>query len=151
MEDFHHSKGRIIYDPYRGQMKNRTQWWCIVDVDKEITRYYRHLVNKNVLNPLDLPTMSLYEPAWNAHASACRGEYIAPELTHLWKKYHNQIVEFDYSNYVFQPLNNPNFWCIVVKCPMIDVIRAELGLKTFYSYHITVGRTYKEFSQSTSL
>lgn len=151
MEYFHDGTGIIKYDPYRAGMKNRTTGWCVVNVDREVTRYYRYWINKHILNPLDLPNQGLCEPSWNAHISACRGEHVSKDAQYLWKKYDNVRVDFEYSHNVFQPKNKPNFWCVEVKCAMIDQIRAELNLKTFYSYHLTVGRTYNEFFQSTSL
>jgi hypothetical protein len=33
--------GLIVYDPNRGTMKTRITNWCVLQVDKEITRYYR--------------------------------------------------------------------------------------------------------------
>ena len=34
--NYHTGTGKIIYDPHRGSMKRRTQWWCVAIVDKEV-------------------------------------------------------------------------------------------------------------------
>lgn len=121
--DWFTGRGIMIYDPRRGAMKNRTEWWAVVELDRSITDYYRWWANKYI-NPLRYteedrykPTPDgknrtytwhelkdkredLLEPAWGAHMSIIRGEKPRPELMHLWKKYHGQEVEFKYSNNV---------------------------------------------------
>ena len=135
------STGVIRYDPPRPGMKHKTKGWAIVSVSKEITRYYRYWVNKET-NPLKYEKKDLFEPAWNAHISIVRGEKIDASKMHLWKKYDKQRVEFEYSNNVYQP--KPGFFVVDVFCPIIDNIRDELGLKTFYEYHLTIGRSYQD-------
>ena len=40
--------GIIRYDPPRPGLKTRIKWWCVVDIDREITRYYRWWVKKEL-------------------------------------------------------------------------------------------------------
>ncbi len=143
------SSGKIIYDPYRGQMKKRTAGWCIITVDPEITRYYRWWLEFQY-------HIHLQPPSWNAHCSVIRGEYIPNHLKKLWKNYHKQRVEFEYEHgniQVYRSGRNDadnvpgNYYVIDVKCPKIDEIRAELGLKTGFRHHITIGRTYEYVSR----
>lgn len=138
------SIGRIIYDPYRANMKNRTQWWCVVDVDKEITAYYRWWLAKE-------KHIWLKEPSWNAHISVVRGEVPRSEFQHLWKKYHNQPVEFQYQHVgnfkigrsgLLQADNDGTYYWVDIVCPMLDNIRSELGLRRGWKMHLTFGRTY---------
>ena len=53
--NWHTSRGRIIYDPARPGMKRRTKYWAIVNVDREITRYFRWWVDRELLN-ITVPT-----------------------------------------------------------------------------------------------
>jgi len=137
------SVGKLVYDPYRGDMKNRTEWWCVVQVDREITRYYRYWVRCRY-------GIELFQPSWDAHTSVVRGEKPRTEkLRALWGKYQGERVEFEYG---IEPYNGNAkgtkhdnaevFWMIDVFCPRFNEIRDEFGLRTFYNYHLTIGRTY---------
>jgi len=126
------SIGKIIYDPYRDGMKNRTHWWAVVNVDTEITRYYRWWVMNRYL-------LKLHSPSWDAHISVIRGEKPPPHLTHLWKKYHNQSIEFKYSHIVRQ---SGDYWFVEVDSPHLIEIRKEFELPSSWKLHLTVGRTW---------
>lgn len=139
----HKGIGTIIYDPYRASMKKRTRWWCIVDVDKTITAYYRWWLAKE-------RHIWLYQPSWNAHVSVVRGETISVKAQHLWKKYHNQQIEFTYDHVGnFKTGESPVaksdglYYWVDVHCPMLDNIRTELGLRKGWRMHLTFGRTYE--------
>lgn len=140
------STGRILYDPPRPGMKRRTQWWAIVSVDREITRYMRYWINQQ-RNPLKLDGHDLCQPSWDAHISIVRGEQ-PRQNEHLWRKYHGQKIDFYYDHNVRQSgdttgWDRPNhFYFINVDCPFLDQIRQELGLITNWRYHLTIGRTY---------
>lgn len=58
------TEGRIVYDPSRG--KKTDPHWCIIEVDKEITRYYRYLFKKRF-------GYDLYSPSFDAHVSLLKG------------------------------------------------------------------------------
>lgn len=139
MEQFHHGSGTIIYDPHRGDMQRRTDWWCIVQVDREITRYYRWWLQKE-------KHIILQQPAWDAHISVIRGEYACADSPKLWKKYDKRRIEFRYEHGNLRceadKKNGGHYYWIDVECPMLSRIRAELGLPVGWKFHITIGRTY---------
>ena len=133
--------GKIIYDPYRGKMKKKTAWWAVVEIDKEITRYFRWWVKREL-------HVDLFAPSWDAHVSIIRGEQPRKGDEHLWKKYDKQIIEFDYSLNVRQSgdttgWDRPNhYWFVEVTCPQMKQMRDEFGFKSDWKQHITIGRTY---------
>lgn len=129
--------GKIVYDPPRPGMKRRTERWVIASVDREITRYYREMVRKRFF-------LDLCEPSWNAHVSIVRGENIRPEFQALWKRMHGKTVQIQYGIDVKQVPSKPHFWYVSAYAPEIDEIRGELGLRTNFSYHLTIGRTYND-------
>jgi hypothetical protein len=135
-----YSTGLIIYDPNRGKMKKRITNWCVLQVDKEITRYYRWWVQKELWTTLELPS-------YDAHCSCVRGEHIKPEKLSLWKKYHGQTVSFQYDNNIrcnTRPDRNESISHFFIKVESNDLtqIREELGLKVYPYYHITIGKLY---------
>ncbi|RWZ87198.1 MAG: hypothetical protein EO766_11750 [Hydrotalea sp. AMD] len=143
------STGRIIYDPNRPGMKKRNTGWCIISVDTEITRYYRWWLEYQY-------HIHLQPPSWDAHISVVRGEFLSDAVKSLWKKYHKQPIEFEYEHGNIQKHRSGreqdgivpgDYYVIDVKCPTIDMIRQELGLKTGYKYHLTVGRSYEYVSR----
>jgi len=137
---WHMGSGRIVYDPYRGQMKNKTTWWCVVDVDKEITRYYRWWVWRKY-------GIELYQPSWDAHISVIRGEKPSTDKMNLWKKYHKQIVDFKYEHNVRWAGDKEgvykHYWFVVIDCPFLIDIRKEFDLPHDWRLHLTIGRTYE--------
>lgn len=134
-------QGKIIYDPYRGGMN--TRWWAVVSVDRELTRYYRWWLTR------ELHLKRLFAPAWDAHVSIVRGEEPDDGAKTLWSRYHLQKVEFQYSPVVRQAGDTTgetdekgHFWFVDVYCPKLLQIRDELGLQTRYKFHLTVGKVY---------
>jgi len=130
---WHTSTGKIVYDPYRAGMKRRTDWWCILEVDKEITRYYRWWLEK------ELHLHSMVAPAWDAHVSIIRGEKPQPHLMHLWKKYHGKRVEFKYQHNP-QRSKRDDYWTIEVEAPSLLGIRDELNRPSNWSLHLSIGK-----------
>ena len=135
------SSGKVVYDPNRSTMKKRTKWWCVLNVDREITRYYRWWVKRKY-------HIDLCQPSWDAHVSIIRGEKPEPELMHLWKKYDGQVLNFEYSPVVYQGSGETRFqdaryfWFVDVVCPEIIDIRKELNRPVDFGLHLTIGRTY---------
>jgi len=131
--------GRIKYDPPRADMKHRTTWWAIAEVDREITRYYRWWLQyeKHII---------LQKPAWDAHISIVRGENGCAQFPHLWKKYQDKRVEFQYDPSDLKCVRDNKqpgeFYWINVICPFFSDMRNELGLPVGWRFHITIGRTY---------
>jgi hypothetical protein len=146
--DWFKTTGVVRYDPPRGNMKNRTKWWCVIQADDDIARYARYWVNKHVLNPLALPGKSLCHPAWGAHVSIVRGEKPPPGTEHLWREHEGKRIEFEYSNEAIQTGQDPtkprpdHFWFLPIRCDLALGIRKDFGLYTSYTLHMTIGRTY---------
>lgn len=130
---WHTSTGIIKYDPPRPGMKRKTEWWAIVQIDREITRYYRWWAMKRYW-------IDLKQPAWDAHISIIRGEKPKPDKMHLWKKYDGKKIEFQYSHFVQQAADKPEFWYVEVNCPLLREIRKEFGIPSNWHQHITVGK-----------
>lgn len=126
--------GKIVYDPFRAGMKAKTDWWVVIEVDKEITRYYRWWLNYQFGLILDAP-------AWDAHCSVVRSERPKPGTEHLWKKLHGKVIDIDFGHIVKNAPSKPEFWYIDAYAPEIDEIRNGFGLKTFHDYHITVAKS----------
>lgn len=145
---WHKTSGIIKYDPYRPGLQKKTEWWCVVNVDREITRYYRWWVDKEILNPLAFDKRGLAEPSWNAHISVIRGERPAPNLMHLWKKYDGKQIEFEYSHNVRQSGDTTgrdrpdNYWFVGIKSEFLLNIRREFGFPSDWNLHMTIGRTW---------
>ena len=135
------STGIIQYDPPRGKMKRKTEWWAVANVDKEITRYFRWWVQNRY-------HIKLAQPSWDAHISIIRGERPPENKIDLWKKYDGQKIEFTYSLEVRQSgdttgWDRPNhYWFVNVQCPLLKQIRQEFGFKSDWSQHLTIGRTW---------
>lgn len=138
---------KIIYDPHRGDMSRRTAWWCVADVDKEITRYCRWWLQYE-------KHIHLQEPAWNAHISIIRGEKPVYDRLHRWKEFHKKTLTFYWDHTDIKcdedRHNGGLFYWINVECPELDVIRSQLGLRTGFKYHITIGRTYEYVAKGSS-
>lgn len=126
------TSGTIVYDPHRFDMKKRTKWWCVVNLDKEITRYYRYWVMHRYW-------IDLEQPSWDAHVSVIRGEEPPDNLKQLWKKYDGQTVEMWYNHSVFQA-KKKEFWTLDVKSEFLTNIRKEFGFKTDWDFHLTIGK-----------
>jgi len=139
---WHTGTGRIVYDPHRPGLKKKVDWWCILTVDKEITKYYRWWIQK------ELHIKGLCQPSWDAHISIIRGEKPRPDLMHLWKKYHGQQVEFKYrhsprvSGDTTGNDRPDHYWFVDVDCPFLLDIRKELQRPSDWNLHLTVGRTW---------
>lgn len=134
------STGTLIYDPPRpGMRKDKTERWCVVNVDNEIARYYAYWIEKTFNTKLDMP-------AWGAHITVVGGVKNAIGLKpEMWKFNDRENISFLYEvypqTYDVKSKNIKPFWYIKVKCPKLSKIRASLGLKPDYPFHITVGRT----------
>ena len=139
---WHKGTGKIVYNPWRGALKKKRNWWCVVEVDTEITRYYRWWIERRY------HVKGLCKPSWDAHISIIRGEKPREDLMHLWKKYDGQIVEFEYKQHPRQSGDTTggdrpdNFWFVEVKAPQLIDIRKEFELPYNWSLHLTVGRTW---------
>jgi len=134
-----HSSGKLIYGPQRKKMD--ATWWCVLDVDKELTRYYRWIAKHEF-------GVELCKPSWDAHISVVRGEKPKDEYLHLWKEHIDREFEFEIVPKLRQSGDTTrwdrasHFWFINIKCQELLDIRHSLNLPTQYNLHLTVGRTY---------
>ena len=94
----------------------------VVEVDPEISRYYRALIPKYIVS-----NRQMYAP----HVSVVRNE-IPPNME-VWRKYDGQEVVFKYSNIVYSSVNY--IW-INIFCSRLEEIRSELGLRVHSDYTI---------------
>lgn len=139
---WHTGTGKIVYDPYRGNLKKKPHWWCVVEIDKEITRLFRWFIQK------ELHVKGLCAPSWDAHISVIRGEKPPPELMYLWKKYNGEEVTFKYKQHPRQTGDTTggdrpdHYWFVEVDCPKLIDIRKEFGYPSDWKLHLTVGRTW---------
>lgn len=106
--------------------------------DDEISKYYRHLYEKEYPYLNGVRSGKLTRPVWGAHISIIRGERI-PNFN-LWGIDANKTVEFEYDYGV--ECNQEYFW-LKVKCPYLSLLREEYGLtkEPRYGFHLTIGRT----------
>lgn len=121
------SKGKIVY------FNN----WVIVECDKGIMNYYCYWVMKKT-------GYQLNRPKFGSHISLIRGEVIEPSLKiPLWKKYHENIIEFEYSPILETNLDH---WWLPAKSNALSELRKEFGLEEqpLYGFHLTIGREFKE-------
>jgi hypothetical protein len=125
--------GKLVYNPHRPDLRKTRKaddWWLVVNTDNGISDYYRAWFKKDT-------GVDLLKPAWRTHVSVLNGkEPVRPEYQHLWKKYENEWINFEYGVDVEQ---HWKFFVLPVKCDRLDEIRAELGLKSI-PLHITIGR-----------
>jgi len=158
------AKGKIVYDPDRPvDLSRGADWWVIIEPfgGTEITRYFRWFVDREILNPLGFDTPKLAkkhgfdkmcQPAFDAHVSIVRGwndvRHNIEQVKKVWKKFDGQVVTFKYDLNIRQSGDTTgwdrpdHFWFVGVDCPMIDKIRNEMGLRTGWRHHLTIGRTY---------
>lgn len=129
---WHTGTAKIVYDPYRPGLKTKTNWWCVANVDEEITRYYRWWIQRIY------HVKGLVRQSWSAHISIIRGEFPGEEYKHLWGKYNNQIVEFKYKHHPRR--NSKGFWFVDVDCRFFTNIRKEMNKPHDWVLHLTVGK-----------
>lgn len=142
------ASGKLIYDPDRGKMKNRTKWWAIVTAPPDIVRYYRWWLDRYWWEFEDCGYKRDFKPpSWGSHVSVVRGE--VPQKPELWKKHNGIRVDFEYRHEIEAVRDygfRDKFYMIRVRSPQLMEIRKELGLKTVdsrgrpYEFHITIAR-----------
>jgi hypothetical protein len=138
---WHTGHGWVKYDPPRPGLKKKINWWAILTVDREITRYYRWWVKRHL-------HVDLKQPSWDAHISIIRGEKPSEDKMQLWKKYDGRKINFEYKHHVRQSGDTTegdrpsHYWFIEVRAPKLLVIREEFGFPTNWKLHLTIGRTW---------
>ena len=141
--EWHKSKGIIKYDPERGKLKKKPDWWCVVECDEEITKYYRWWVYKET-------GIKLYKPSWGSHISVIRGEKPWGDLACLWKKYDGLEVEFEYHHFPrisgdTTGWDRPDCYHFIdIKCDSLMMIRREFDYPCNFGLHMTIGRLWNQ-------
>ncbi|SOK58455.1 hypothetical protein [Yersinia phage fHe-Yen9-04] len=138
MTEYIEIRGYLDYDPDRQNMKNRTQYWCVLQLPNDLVRYYQYFVRKE-------HHVDMQMPAWGAHVSIIRGEKPDDNHIHLWKKYHKQKFTIRFNPYIDQVKDKKqsgSFYIINFESPELMKIREELGLSVHNDFHLTIGRTY---------
>lgn len=112
--------------------------WVIIEAPLDVVNYYKFWVEKFTGKKI---STSYHKP----HITVLAGKYDKGCEKHpLWGKYENKPVEFKYFSEICTDNNWFNlgeyFW-LKVECPLIPVLRSELGLKPypFHHPHLTIG------------
>ena len=133
--------GIIEYEPAREGLKKKPDWWAILHIDEDISRYYRWWLERET-------GLKLHKPSWGTHVSILRGEKPWPDMMHLWKKYDGMEVEIEYSGNIRQAGDTTgwdrpdSYWFIDVKSDFLIDIRKEQNLPCTFKLHCTIGRTW---------
>lgn len=135
------TKAKIVYDPYRGGMKRKTEWWAVAEVDKELTRYFRYIIEKK-------HGIRLLPPSWDAHVSIIRGEM--PRNGTDWGFRDREEITLRYANVPRFSGDTSEvhdrsgyFWFVDVDSPDILQIRQHYDRPHNWKFHLTIGRTYE--------
>jgi hypothetical protein len=130
--------GKLVYNPPRGKMKVNP-WWLVLDIEPELTRYYRWWVERQY-------GIVLCKPAWDAHVTVVRGQ--EPEHKELWGKHADKEIVFSLQPGVRQSGDTTgwdrpdSYWFVDIFSSELSDIMVELGFPEKEKYHLTVGRTY---------
>jgi hypothetical protein len=131
------SSGIIVYDPYR---KGKEEpWSAVVEVNPEITDYYRY----HFLNEFKI---SLIKPNWKPHISLFRGviDY-RPKMKKYWKERHGEKIKFVYTHELFW---NKEYVWLNTYFPEFFELREKMGLTSTHLHnetwgHLTIGKFRK--------
>lgn len=117
-----HSKGQLIYHSR----------WVILECPQDILEYYWQWVYKQ-------KGIKLHKPRFGSHISVIRGNEECNRTSILYKKYHENHIEFQYSNILE---TNGDYWWLPVKSEILEEVREELGLIRLpdFGFHLTIGR-----------
>ncbi len=110
-----------------------TDWWLIIECDREIGRYYRHLYEESRHH-----AVQTREPLWGTHISVVRGE--EPPYKNLWANCEGETVEFNYDT---EAEIYDGYVVLPVYSDVLLDYRESLGLsrEPAYPLHLTVGNT----------
>ena len=108
-----------------------TKWWLILECDREIGRYLRHLFEVAAHH-----TQRLQEPLWGAHVSVVRDE--EPPNAELWEQLEGRQVCLEYDCEI-ELVNG--FAVAPARCKDALDYREALGLprEPKYPLHLTIG------------
>lgn len=104
------SSGILSYSFENGQYR------LVVEVDKDLARYYRSLIPKYI---------DSNGTRWAPHITVVRPYKETVPNKQFWGKYQDEVVEFQYENCV--RFDKIYFW-LNVFCKRLETIRIELGM-----------------------
>lgn len=126
------TNGKIIYDP-KDRKKSET-FWCIIDIEKELTRYYREQFKKKF-------GVILYAPAFDAHISLLRGEGESTEkMSNDWGYLDKKEVEVAYDSNIYW--NSQHVW-LNTYCEDYFEVRKYYDVEDWNTKnfsHLTIGK-----------
>lgn len=106
--------------------------WVIMECPKDILDYYWHWIflEKGI---------KLHKPRFGSHISVIRGDESFDRNSPLYRKYHENILSFSYTNKLE---TNGDYWWLPVSCTKLENLREELGLirNPPFGFHLTIGR-----------
>lgn len=129
--------GQLLYSPERKGLKRSDQSHNLVlDFPQdEMSDYYQWLLEKQYGQCL-----RLQKPMFNLHVTVVRPQEV--DLNHpLWKKYEGNQLTVKYDHEGLE--RHWDFWSLNVYSNELNDIRRELGLRTDFRLHITIGRQYE--------
>lgn len=114
----------MIIDLYKtkGILEYGNNWRLTVNVDQELTNYYRSLIPK---------WMDVQRPRWPAHITVVREGLEIPVHKEFWNKYNNKTIDFLYEPKVF---HGEVYYWLNIYCLELEDIRSELGLSRHSKY-----------------
>lgn len=156
--------GRVVFDPERGTMKSRVKNWVVIELDHDLTAYYRWFFRKHwyEIDPGGR-RRPVYQPSWDSHLSVVRGEVSRrlhqDDQKRMWwdahRRWHRQKVKVFYTNHIRQTGDTTggdrpdHFWfidawseCVAGIRLMLDLPLGDAHTGRPYTSHITIGRTY---------
>lgn len=147
---------RLVYDPFRHDMRKNTKWWAIANLGyrgADIIRYYQQYVEKNPMYYGE-NHIRLFDPSWGAHVTFSRGK--PPNYISLWKKYHGKQIILKYSHIVRRSGDRGEYWLpkhfffVNVECDELNDICQEMYGKNphrndgIWKFHMTIGRQHQQ-------
>jgi hypothetical protein len=133
--DWIKTKGVLRYEPKRPRFKKtHKEATLIVQLPwDDLDVYYHWHLQKKFGSYL-----TLQRPMWGKHMTVVRGD--EKPRGDSWKKLEGKMIEIEYSPDIKL---NWQFWSLPVRpSDELQAIRADLGLKEFHNFHITVGRQF---------
>ena len=112
-----------------GSLNYKAGGWLVVDTSMSICAYYRGVVSWLTGKKATLPLHG-------AHITVIAGKYNDVTAHPSWRKYQGEKVVFYYDGVIKE---DDGYYWIMVTCPRLAEIRAELGLspEPFWPYHLT--------------
>lgn len=128
--------GTLLYDPVRENLKRTDQSHTLVlDFPSEdLAEYYQWFVKKQYGEKFKLQS-----PMFGTHVTVVRPQEV--EVNHpAWLKYQGQELTVQYSPSMLE--RHWEFWSLTVFSSELVEMRRELGLRTDFRLHMTVGRQF---------